>query len=122
MGELIPFWNIPNYIIMDKNTILQIFLNTKEKMDHEANILETNLDNLKKQGDEGGFLSKGRKRKSKWETVDQRNYVCGCGKPYLSYPALYTHIKNKHNKATPEGTTFDSQAKDIQKMLEQERL
>ena len=22
-----------------------------------------------------------------------RNYLCGCGKAYLSYPALYTHIK-----------------------------
>ena len=25
-----------------------------------------------------------------------RDYVCGCGKKYLSYPALYTHIKTKH--------------------------
>jgi len=22
-----------------------------------------------------------------------RNHFCGCGKEYLSYPALYTHIK-----------------------------
>lgn len=34
-------------------------------MDQEADILEKNLDNLKRQGDEGGFLSRGRKRKSK---------------------------------------------------------
>lgn len=93
---------------MDKNTILQIFLNAKEKMDNEANILETNLNNLKKQGDEGGFLSKGRKWKSKQEAVDERNYLCGCGKAYLSYPALYTHIKNKHNKVAPEGTSLES--------------
>lgn len=33
-----------------------------------------------------------------------RDYVCGCGKTYLSYPALYTHIKTKHNGKTPEGT------------------
>ncbi len=23
-------------------------------------------------------------------------YECACGKAYKSYPALYTHIKNKH--------------------------
>lgn len=33
-----------------------------------------------------------------------RNYNCGCGKKYLSYPALYTHIRNKHFGKTPEGT------------------
>ncbi len=93
---------------MDKNTILKIFQNAKEKMDYEARILETNLENLKKQGDEGGFLSKGRKRKSKQEAINERNYLCGCGKTYLSYPALYTHIKNKHNKIAPEGTTLES--------------
>lgn len=26
-----------------------------------------------------------------------RNFSCSCGKSYLSYPALYTHIKTKHN-------------------------
>ena len=25
-----------------------------------------------------------------------RNFNCTCGKSYLSYPALYTHIKTKH--------------------------
>lgn len=34
--------------------------------------------------------------------------MCGCGKAYLSYPALYTHIKNKHNKIAPDGTTLES--------------
>lgn len=28
---------------------------------------------------------------------DGRNFSCNCGKSYLSYPALYTHIKTKHN-------------------------
>lgn len=27
----------------------------------------------------------------------ERNYICGCKKSYLSYPALYTHVKIKHN-------------------------
>ena len=31
-------------------------------------------------------------------------HICGCGKSYLSYPALYTHIKTKHNGVEPGGT------------------
>lgn len=27
---------------------------------------------------------------------NSRDFLCGCGKAYLSYPALYTHIKFKH--------------------------
>ena len=33
-----------------------------------------------------------------------RDYVCGCGKRYLSYPALYTHKKTKHEWQQTEGT------------------
>ena len=37
------------------------------------------------------------KRRSKKE-VEGRNYICKiCSKSYLSYPALYTHYKQKHN-------------------------
>ena len=43
------------------------------------------------------------KRRSKTDQVN-RNFVCGCGKSYLSYPALYTHIKTKHGSVYPEGT------------------
>ena len=43
------------------------------------------------------------KRRSK-NDCQGRDYVCGCNKTYLSYPALYTHIKTKHNGKTPEGT------------------
>ena len=43
------------------------------------------------------------KRRSKNDSMG-RDYVCGCGKTYLSYPALYTHIKTKHNGKTPDGT------------------
>ena len=28
---------------------------------------------------------------------DKRSFICPCGKSYLSYPALFTHIKQKHN-------------------------
>lgn len=44
-----------------------------------------------------------RERRSKDE-ADERNYVCGCGKSYLSYAALYTHAKTKHNGIFPDGT------------------
>lgn len=43
------------------------------------------------------------KRRSKTDQKN-RNYTCGCGKSYLSYPALYTHIKTKHSGVYPEGT------------------
>lgn len=45
-----------------------------------------------------------RNRRSKDET-GSRNFLCGCGKSYLSYPALYTHAKTKHNNVFPPGTT-----------------
>jgi hypothetical protein len=43
------------------------------------------------------------KRRSK-NDPNGRTYICGCGKMYLSYPALYTHIKGKHDGINPEGT------------------
>lgn len=51
-----------------------------------------------------------RKRRSKHDN-SQRNYICGCGKSYLSYAALYTHAKTKHNGEFPEGTTTLSKKK-----------
>lgn len=51
--------------------------------------------------DEGSNQGKN-KRRSK-NDVDGRNYVCKfCDKTYLSYPALYTHLKQKHSKG-PDG-------------------
>ena len=47
-------------------------------------------------GDYGQAKIKG-KRRSKNET-EGRNYKCNqCERTYLSYPALYTHIKTKHS-------------------------
>lgn len=43
-----------------------------------------------------------------------RNYLCGCGKTYLSYAALYTHTKTKHGGVFPDGTTTLSRRKQIQ--------
>ena len=44
------------------------------------------------------------KRRSKGDNFE-RDFTCGCGKRYLSYPALYTHVKTKHAGTTPTGTT-----------------
>lgn len=32
------------------------------------------------------------------------SFKCGCGKVYLSYAALYTHTKVKHEGIFPDGT------------------
>ena len=49
-----------------------------------------------------GFSKKKQKRRSK-NDVNGRDYKCTfCDKTYLSYPALYTHMKNKHAKG-PDG-------------------
>lgn len=31
------------------------------------------------------------------DKAKSRNFICSCGKAYLSYAALFTHIKLKHN-------------------------
>lgn len=38
--------------------------------------------------------SKSARRKRK--DPESRDYLCKCGKSYLSYAAAYTHVKNKH--------------------------
>jgi len=45
-----------------------------------------------------------RKRRAKNDGA-ARDFICGCGKSYLSYPALYTHLKQKHDGNIPLGTT-----------------
>ncbi len=46
-----------------------------------------------------------RKKRSLKSDPITRSFKCGCGKSYLSYPALYTHIKQKHDGEAPEGST-----------------
>lgn len=48
--------------------------------------------------------SKVEKRRRTRNDFLNRNFMCGCGKSYLSYPALYTHLKQKHDKIQPIGT------------------
>jgi hypothetical protein len=37
-----------------------------------------------------------KKRKGR-NDLDNRDYICPCGKSYLSYPALFVHVKQKHD-------------------------
>ena len=70
--------------------------NNKNIHDHDKNSKNEEDKNIRKPGEK-------QKRRSKNECYG-RDYKCGCGKEYLSYPALYTHIKTKHDGKTPEGT------------------
>jgi len=54
------------------------------------------------QGDDADGTNKGGKRRSKNDNAG-RDFKCKyCDKTYLSYPALYTHMKQKHSKG-PDG-------------------
>ena len=89
---------------MDDEDILDIYnltINAKEKI---INPFDQAFQDMKTQGDVGNLFQKNKRRRSKKDKTG-RNYFCGCGKDYLSYPALYTHIKNKHDSIPPEGTT-----------------
>lgn len=46
------------------------------------------------------------KRRRKRNMTGERNFHCGCGRSYLSYPALYTHVKNKHEGIFPKNTVI----------------
>ena len=50
------------------------------------------------------MLKSSKKKRRPRSAAGDRNYLCGCGKAYLSYPALYTHVKNKHDSIFPIGS------------------
>lgn len=57
---------------------------------------------LDSQGEDADGTNKGGKRRSKNDNAG-RDFKCKyCDKTYLSYPALYTHMKQKHSKG-PDG-------------------
>lgn len=88
---------------MEDNLILNIFKEVDDNPEY-SNPLDKTLLNIKMQGEMSNFMQKNKRRRSK-KDKNGRIYHCGCGKKYLSYPALYTHIKNKHNGVPPSGTT-----------------
>lgn len=61
---------------------------------NEDNINNNNINNLEK---EKIKKQKNEKDKIKKKNIDKTTFYCEeCEKSYLSYPALYTHIKTKH--------------------------
>ncbi len=54
--------------------------------------------------DPNEYTSQKKKKRRPRSAAGERNYHCGCGKAYLSYPALYTHVKNKHEGVFPIGS------------------
>lgn len=79
----------------------------KTRRDNE--LLERNLFNLQASSSSRDAKARRRSRKEKLG----RENICGCGKTYFSYPALYTHIKNKHCGIAPAGTELDSHRRSI---------
>lgn len=72
---------------------------------------ENKSENLQEEVDQDGNnpeSSNQRQRRRNRNDPNNRNFTCGCGKSYLSYPALYTHLKQKHDGKPPQGTTLPS--------------
>ena len=45
------------------------------------------------------------KKQPKNSNDGEKNFICGgCGNQYMSYPALYLHIKRKHGGERPPNT------------------
>jgi hypothetical protein len=70
---------------------------------------------------ESGDRSRRRRRTKAELKEEEYSYTCGCGKKYPSYPALYTHIKTKHEGIKPEGTSHQYERRQITKHHRQGR-
>jgi len=62
-----------------------LFLNKNPSMNNMADV------SLPEVGGSNGMAEKKSRRTRKDQ--NERDFNCGCGKSYLSYPALYTHLK-----------------------------
>ena len=78
--------------------------------------IEKNLNDKKQENPIDKLQIRGPGQKQKRRSKNDykgRNFKCGCGKTYLSYPALYTHIKTKHNGKMPDGTNANQEEKKV---------
>ena len=82
------------------------YYNDNDGLDGEEDelIKEEDDKNGKRQYDKNIRKPGEKQKRRKKNECYERDYKCGCGKKYYSYPALYTHIKTKHDGKTPEGT------------------
>jgi hypothetical protein len=89
-------------------TLKQVLVCHSGEEEYEESDQQSNGDKNGDDNDHNPNISnsarKKRERRSKDDST-KRNYICGCGKMYLSYAALYTHAKVKHKGIFPEGTT-----------------
>lgn len=85
---------------IDKNINSQDESDSEENQDYESSQENNNLSGIERKS-----IEKGKKRRRTKNDQSGRDFICGCGKTYLSYPALYTHIKEKHNGQIPEGSS-----------------
>jgi len=65
--------------------------------------------------DNNNQLKKQRKRRTLSET-SKRDFVCGCGKKYVSYPAIYLHVQRKHNSEWPKDTIIPEKTNEQEKV------
>jgi rubrerythrin len=76
--------------------------NEKDEQESKTNLISYEKD-INKQSENSSFFykekpSKRRYTKSKDVLASQQRYSCKiCGKIYISYPAFYTHKRNRHN-------------------------
>lgn len=59
---------------------------------------------LPRQSENNPYQTKYRRQRKNKNRSQNRDFICGCGKTYQSYAALYTHTKTKHNGIFPLGT------------------
>lgn len=79
-------------------------IKSESENSHEHSISDEYNESFDESHEDEEEQKKKRERRSKEDNYE-RNYICGCGKSYLSYAALYTHAKTKHTGVFPEGTT-----------------
>lgn len=78
-----------------------MYHNQSSELGGTINIIKLLL--LDEGSDDGGDSGKGKSKRRSKNDVDGRDHKCKfCDKTYLSYPALYTHMKQKHSKG-PDG-------------------
>jgi len=66
---------------------------------------ENDSDSLNANDSQDESPKKTRKRRTLGET-GKREFICGCGKSYVSYPAIYLHVQRKHNAEWQKNTVI----------------
>ena len=90
------------YQILSKNTALFCEIENNQKVETElTNIKLNDKQELNNNNTQINDLKPRRHRRSNHE-YSGRNFICECGKAFLSYPALYNHKKTKHPESFPD--------------------